>query len=252
MRAEGQPFWTAGRGAEPVHSRMAVVSVRSGRSSEQRGVGRSPFIPEWLLCRCAADGLPSSEAWGGARSFPNGCCVGAQRTVFRAARRGAEPVHSRMAVVSVRSGRSSEQRGVGRSPFIPEWLLCRCAADGLPSSGAWGGAPQIRMAVVSVRSGRSPEQRGVGRSPTDPKGGWASLPNLTAARCAARPATATQSPAPLHGDDRACWTLEAWQAGAKPRPHSLPLPTKCQRWTSRKRLAGSNSGPSVTPARLVG
>ena len=47
----------------------------------------------------------------------------------------------------------------GGAPFIPEWLLRRCAPDGIPLDG-------------------SPDSGVVGRSPTDPKGGWAGFRTL--------------------------------------------------------------------------
>ena len=63
----GHPLRPAGRGAEPVHARMAVASAF-------RPAGRGAEPVHFRMA--VASGLPGNGAWGGARSFPDGCCVG--------------------------------------------------------------------------------------------------------------------------------------------------------------------------------
>ena len=99
------------------------------------------------------------------------------------------------------------KRGVGRSPFIPEWLLRRCVPDEIPAAGgAWGGAPQIRRV-----GGRAPKP-----------------PLLRDARRGLRQRHGA-APTPLRGGDPSCWT-HRFRSGC-----SMRLAVRGCRWLHPRR-----------------
>ena len=115
--------------------------------------------------------------------------------------RGVPPPHPHHGSAATRLADRFWRAGRGAQPVHPRMSVRRCAPDrllpdGVPASGAWGGARSSPDVVASVRaegSFRRPfREAECGAEPHRSEGWGGGPPNPTAAGRAARPARATR------------------------------------------------------------